>query len=78
MSKDYERLTEGSEAFIYVAMSRLMARRLAPSWGSSDSLRRRILRSSVRLVRLRWLGGKACKEGLFSEVVVRSGLPEKG
>ena len=40
MSKDYERLTEGSEAFIYVAMSRLMARRLAPSWGFSDSLRR--------------------------------------
>ena len=31
MSKDYERLTESSEAFIYVAMSRLMARRLARS-----------------------------------------------
>ena len=30
-SKDYERLTETSEAFIYVAMSRLMARRLARS-----------------------------------------------
>jgi len=29
MSKDYERLTESSEAFIYVAMSRLMVRRLA-------------------------------------------------
>jgi putative transposase len=29
MSKDYERLTETSEAFIYVAMSRLMAKRLA-------------------------------------------------
>jgi putative transposase len=29
MSKDYERLTETSEAFIYVAMSRLMVRRLA-------------------------------------------------
>ncbi len=29
MSKDYERLTEASEAFIYVAMSRLMARRSA-------------------------------------------------
>jgi putative transposase len=28
MSKDYERLPESSEAFIYVAMSRLMARRL--------------------------------------------------
>jgi hypothetical protein len=26
---DYERLTETSEAFIYVAMSRLMVRRLA-------------------------------------------------
>jgi transposase len=31
MSKDYERLLETSEAFIYVAMSRLMARRLAHS-----------------------------------------------
>ena len=29
MSKDYERLPESSEAFIYLAMSRLMARRLA-------------------------------------------------
>jgi transposase len=29
MSKDYERLTETSEALIYVAMSRLMVRRLA-------------------------------------------------
>ena len=29
MSKDYGRLPESSEAFIYVAMSRLMARRLA-------------------------------------------------
>jgi putative transposase len=29
MSKDYERLSESSEAFIYVAMTRLMARRLA-------------------------------------------------
>jgi putative transposase len=29
MSKDYERLPESSEAFIYVAMSRLMLRRLA-------------------------------------------------
>ena len=29
MSKDYERLTETSEAFIYVAMSRLMVKRLA-------------------------------------------------
>jgi len=31
MSKDYERLPESSEAFIYVAISRLMARRLARS-----------------------------------------------
>jgi putative transposase len=31
MSKDYERLPETSEAVIYVAMSRLMARRLARS-----------------------------------------------
>ena len=31
MSKDYERLTETSEAFIFVAMSRLMVRRLARS-----------------------------------------------
>jgi putative transposase len=29
MSKDYERLAESSEAFIYASMSRLMARRLA-------------------------------------------------
>ena len=31
MSKDYERLAESSEAFIYVAMTRLMVRRLARS-----------------------------------------------
>jgi transposase len=31
ISKDYERQTETSEAFIYVAISRLMARRLACS-----------------------------------------------
>ncbi len=31
MSKDYERLTETSEAFIYVAMSRLMVKRLSRS-----------------------------------------------
>jgi len=31
LSKDYEWLPESSEAFIYVAMSRLMARRLARS-----------------------------------------------
>ena len=29
MSKDYERLCETSEAFVYVAMNRLMLRRLA-------------------------------------------------
>jgi putative transposase len=31
MSKDYERLPESSEAFEYIAMTRLMARRLARS-----------------------------------------------
>jgi len=31
LSKDYERLPESSDAFIYAAMSRLMARRLARS-----------------------------------------------
>ena len=31
MSKDYERLPESAEAFIYIAMSRIMARRLARS-----------------------------------------------
>ena len=31
MSKDYERLAESSEAFVYVAMTRLMVRRLAYS-----------------------------------------------
>jgi transposase len=31
MSKDYERLPESAEAFIYVAMSRLMLRRVARS-----------------------------------------------
>jgi putative transposase len=31
MSKDFERLPESSEAFVYIAMSRLMARRLARS-----------------------------------------------
>jgi putative transposase len=31
MSKDYERLPESAEAFIYAAMSRLMVRRLARS-----------------------------------------------
>jgi putative transposase len=36
MSKDYERLTETSEAFIYVAMSRLMVRRLAHRFDFPD------------------------------------------
>lgn len=31
LSKDYERLPETGEAFIYAAMSRLMAKRLARS-----------------------------------------------
>ena len=31
MSKDYERLAETSEAFVYVAMTRLMLRRLVRS-----------------------------------------------
>ena len=31
MSKDYERLPKSSEAFIYLAMTRLMVRRLARS-----------------------------------------------
>jgi hypothetical protein len=42
MSKDYERLTETSEAFIYAAMSRLMTRRLARSCGLSDGLSRQL------------------------------------
>jgi len=37
MSKDYERLAESSEAFIYAAMSRLMVRRLARALELSDS-----------------------------------------
>jgi putative transposase len=36
MSKDYERLTETSEAFGYVAMIGLMVRRLARRCGSPD------------------------------------------
>ncbi|MCA1601387.1 MAG: IS5/IS1182 family transposase, partial [Acidobacteria bacterium] len=31
LSKDYEALTETSEAFVYLAMTRLMLRRLAPT-----------------------------------------------
>jgi hypothetical protein len=42
MSKDYERLIETSEAFIYVAMSRLMLRRLGRSCGLSDGFSRQL------------------------------------
>jgi transposase len=42
MSKDYERLPESSEAFIYVAMTRLMVRRLARSRGFSDGFSQRL------------------------------------
>ena len=31
LSKDYEALTDTSEAFVYIAMTRLMLRRLAPT-----------------------------------------------
>jgi len=37
LSKDYERLTETSEAFVYVAMTRLMVRGLACAWVFLDS-----------------------------------------
>jgi hypothetical protein len=46
MSKDYERLPETSEAFIYVAMSRLMVKRLARSWGLSDGLSETVRQAS--------------------------------
>jgi Transposase DDE domain len=51
MSKDYERLTATSEAFIYVAMSRLMVRRLARAQLFLDSFGRRILRSWASALR---------------------------
>jgi hypothetical protein len=38
MSKDYERLCATSEAFIYVAMTRLMVRRLARAKQFSDTI----------------------------------------
>jgi hypothetical protein len=47
MSKDYERLPQSAEALIYVAMSRLMLRRLARSCGFSDSFGRIFLGSSA-------------------------------
>ena len=37
MSKDYERLCASAEAFVYAAMVRLMARRLARVWDFPDS-----------------------------------------
>jgi transposase len=40
MSKDYERLCATSEAFIYVAMTRLMVRRLARAKQFSDTISR--------------------------------------
>ena len=43
MSKDYERLTETGEAFIYVAMSRLMVRR----WLAHEAFRTVSPRTSV-------------------------------
>jgi putative transposase len=45
MSKDYERLAATSEAFVYVAMSRLMVRRLARSWDFSDSFKEKFAES---------------------------------
>ena len=38
MSKDYERLCATGEAFVYVAMTRLMVRRSARAWEFSNSL----------------------------------------
>ncbi|MCD6291412.1 MAG: transposase, partial [Anaerolineae bacterium] len=35
LSKDYEYLTETSEAMIYAAMTHLMVRRLARTWAAS-------------------------------------------
>jgi hypothetical protein len=40
MSKDYERLPESAEAFIYVAMSRLMSEPISSPSGFSDSFTR--------------------------------------
>ena len=47
MTKDYERLAETSETFVYVAISRLMVRRLARSGDPSDSF----VRSSMSKAR---------------------------
>ena len=40
MAEDYERLCATSEAFIYVAMTRLMVRRLARAKPFSDTISR--------------------------------------
>jgi transposase len=37
MSKDYEKLSATSEAFVYVAMTHLMVKRLARACGFADS-----------------------------------------
>jgi hypothetical protein len=49
---DYERLCSAGEAFILVAMTRLMVRRLARPWVFSDGLRRSVLGSSKLAMRL--------------------------
>ena len=46
MSKDYERLCASAEAFVYMAMIRLMVRRLARARDFPDSFGRGVLRSS--------------------------------
>ena len=42
LSKDYERLATTSEVFIYVAMTRLMVRRLVRALEFSDSFSRHL------------------------------------
>jgi putative transposase len=56
LSKDYERLPQSAEAFIYVAMSRLMVRRLARSRDFSDSFMAKFVElqgSELHLLNLR-------------------------